>query len=159
MKGFNGVAGQLASKNGLSTTLDNAAVRSTIVSQPPPPALPASNSPNTMERLHIFSNSGTGALKTTLVLPTPTWLRSLGSEVLGAAKGSLKAPMPSVVVEVRVKVGDVVKKGDPVVVLESMKTETVLRAPLAGTVKSIGCAKGEMVPEGRELVDVEEDTE
>lgn len=74
---------------------------------------------------------------------------------MSVAKGALKAPMPSVVVEVRVSEGDRVEKGQPVVILESMKTETVLRAPADGVVKSIGCTKGEMVEEGRELVDIE----
>lgn len=76
---------------------------------------------------------------------------------MNAAKGALKAPMPSLVVEVRVKVGDRVEKGQPVVVLESMKTETILRTDVAGVVKSVGCKKGEMVEEGKELVDIEED--
>ena len=63
--------------------------------------------------------------------------------------------MPSVVVEVKVSVGDGVKKGQAVVVLESMKTETVLRAPVAGVVTAVGCKAGEMVEEGRDLVGVE----
>lgn len=75
---------------------------------------------------------------------------------MNATKGALKAPMPSLVVEVRVKIGDKVEKGQAVVVLESMKTETVLRAEAAGVVRAIGCKNGEMVEEGRELVDIEE---
>jgi 3-methylcrotonyl-CoA carboxylase alpha subunit len=67
--------------------------------------------------------------------------------------------MPSLVVEVRVAVGERVKKGQAVVVLESMKTETVLRAPGDGVVKAIGCVKDEMVEEGRVLVDIEENSE
>lgn len=67
--------------------------------------------------------------------------------------------MPSLVVEVRVKVGDRVAEGQAVVVLESMKTETVLRANVAGVVKAIGCKNGEMVEEGRELVDIDADAE
>ena len=63
--------------------------------------------------------------------------------------------MPSVVVEVKVKVGDKVGPGQAVVVLESMKTETVLRADAAGVVKAVGCANGEMVEEGRDLVEIE----
>lgn len=106
-----------------------------------------------MERLHIFN----GGIKTTLVLPSPNWLLSLGGDVLNAAKGALKAPMPSLVVEVRVKVGDKVEKGQTVVVLESMKTETVLRTDVAGIVRAVGCKKGEMVEEGKELVDIEEE--
>ena len=79
--------------------------------------------------------------------------------MLGAGKGALKAPMPSLVVEVKVNVGDKVEKGQAVVVLESMKTETVLRAEADGVVKAVGCKNGEMVEEGRELVSIEEDGE
>lgn len=149
---FSSVPGQLVSPTSLSTSLDSVSLRTTIVSQLPPPALPASNSPNTMERLHIFH----GGHKTTLVVPSPKWLLTLGGDLLNAQKGSLKAPMPSVVVQVRVAKGDKVQKGDPVVVLESMKTETVLRAPVAGTVKAVACQKGEMVEEGKELVSIDE---
>ena len=108
-----------------------------------------------MERLHVFFDGQ----KSTLVLPTPKWLLSLGGDVLGAGKGALKAPMPSLVVEVKVKVGDRVEKGQAVVVLESMKTETVLRAECDGVVQAVGCKNGEMVEEGRELVSVEADDE
>ncbi|KIJ66464.1 hypothetical protein HYDPIDRAFT_86424 [Hydnomerulius pinastri MD-312] len=149
---FTSVSARLTSPTNLTAFSTN----TTIVSQPPPPALPASTSPNTMERLHLFSADGT---KTTLTLPPPKWLLSLGGDVLAASKGALRAPMPSLVVEVRVSVGQKVEKGQPVVVLESMKTETVLRAEVAGVVKSVGCAKGEMVEEGRELVDIEDGAE
>lgn len=107
-----------------------------------------------MERLHLFAADGS---KTTFALPPPAWLLSLGGDVLAAHKGALRAPMPSLVVEVRVSPGQRVDKGQVVIVLESMKTETVLRAEVAGVVKAVGCAKGEMVEEGRELVDIEED--
>ena len=79
--------------------------------------------------------------------------------MLGAGKGALKAPMPSLVVEVKVSVGDRVEKGQAVVVLESMKTETVLRAEVDGVIKAVGCKNGEMVEEGRELVSIEADGE
>ena len=102
--------------------------------------------------MHVFEQGS--ARRTALVVPAPTWLRALGGEAAGGAKGALRAPMPSVVVEVRVEVGQRVEAGQPVVVLESMKTETVLRAPVAGVVRAVGCAKGEMVEEGRELVDI-----
>jgi 3-methylcrotonyl-CoA carboxylase alpha subunit len=105
-----------------------------------------------MERLYVFYDGK----KVTLVLPTPKWLLSLGGDILSAGKGVLKAPMPSLVVELKVNVGDKVTKGQAIIVLESMKTETVLRAEKDGVVKMIGCQKGEMVEEGRELVDIEE---
>jgi 3-methylcrotonyl-CoA carboxylase alpha subunit len=63
--------------------------------------------------------------------------------------------MPSLVVEVKVKVGDIVEKGQAVVVIESMKTETVLRAHTKGVIKAVGCRDGEMVEEGRELIEID----
>ncbi|KAK7686497.1 hypothetical protein QCA50_010095 [Cerrena zonata] len=147
---YSSVPGKLISPTTLSTTLDSATLRTTIVSQTPPTNLPASSSSNTMERLHIFHKGS----KTTLVLPTPKWLLSLSGDILGAGKGALRAPMPSLVVEVKVKIGDKVEVGQAVVVLESMKTEMVLRADKAGIVQAVGCTKGEMVEEGTELVDI-----
>jgi len=152
-KTFLSVSAKMLSSTNLDTTLDSHAFDTVIVSQPPPAAIPASLSPNTMERLHLFN----GGTKTTLVLPSPNWLLALGGGILNATKGALKAPMPSLVVEVRVKVGDKVEKGQAVVMLESMKTETVLRTDVAGVVKAVICVKGEMVEEGRELVDIEEE--
>ncbi|KAF7783993.1 hypothetical protein Agabi119p4_158 [Agaricus bisporus var. burnettii] len=149
---FKSIPAQLTSSTSLSSTIDSVLSRTTIVSQLPPPGVPASNSPNTTERLHIFCN-GT---KTTLVLPPPKWLLSLAGDVLSAtAKRGIRAPMPSLVVEVKVKAGDTVEKGQAVVVLESMKTETVLRAGGKGVVRAVGCKNGEMVDEGKELVDIE----
>jgi 3-methylcrotonyl-CoA carboxylase alpha subunit len=150
---FRSVAAQLISPTTLSSTLNDEYARITVVSQPPAPAVPATSASNTMERIHIFR----GGAKTTLVLPSPKWLLSLSEDILSAAKGALRAPMPSLVVEVRVKLGDRVEKGQAVVVLESMKTETVLRADVSGVVKAVGCRNGEMVEEGRELVEIEED--
>lgn len=154
---FYGVSAKLISPTSLSITLNDKLSTIIIVSQPPPPFIPASLSHNTMERLHVFS----GGRKTTLVIPTPKWLLMQGGDVLSAAAGTgaLKAPMPSLVVEVRVKVGDRVEKGQGVIVLESMKTETVLRAGISGIVKAIGCKNGEMVQEGKELVNIEADEE
>ncbi|QRV80380.1 carbamoyl-phosphate synthase [Ceratobasidium sp. AG-Ba] len=131
----------------IESTLDNTLFRTTIV-----PQSPTGTGLNTApERLHIF-HKGT---KTVLTIPPPKWLLSLGNDLAkNIGGGSIRAPMPSLVVEVKVKVGDVVKKGDIVVVLESMKTETVLRAAVGGTVENVGCAAGEMVEEGKELVGI-----
>lgn len=101
----------------------------------------------------MFSASG---VKTTLAIPPPAYVLSLGKDVLSASKGALRAPMPSLIVEVKVSVGDRVEKGQPVVVLESMKTETVLRAEISGVVSAVGCVKGDMVEEGRELIDIKD---
>ncbi|KAG9100949.1 hypothetical protein FS749_011457 [Ceratobasidium sp. UAMH 11750] len=136
----------------IECALDNALYRTTIVPQPP-----AGTGLNTApERLHVFH----GGAKTVLSISPPKWLLSLGNDLAkSVGGGSIRAPMPSVVVEVKVKVGDVVKKGDIVVVLESMKTETVLRASIGGAVENMGCAAGEMVEEGKELVGIRTEEE
>jgi pyruvate carboxylase len=59
--------------------------------------------------------------------------------------GQVGAPMPGAVVDVRVKPGDVVKAGAPLVVLSAMKMETIVAAPLAGTVKRLAAQKGDTV--------------
>ncbi|PIL31045.1 transporter [Ganoderma sinense ZZ0214-1] len=152
---FAGVRAHLASPTAVASALDGALVRTTVVSQPPPPISSGSGHTHAAERLHVFL---TGGRKTTVALPAPAWVVALGGDALGGgAKGALRAPMPSVVVEVKVRVGERVEKGEGVVVLESMKTETVLRAPVGGVVKAVGCRAGEMVEEGRELVEVEEE--
>jgi len=66
--------------------------------------------------------------------------------------GHLTAPMPGSVVSVLVKVGDVVKKGQPLIIMEAMKMEHTIVALLDGTVEAIFFAAKEQVKEGAELV-------
>lgn len=66
------------------------------------------------------------------------------------AKGSnsLLAPMPGLIVRYEVKVGDVVKAGDTIVILEAMKMENNLPAPTDGTITSIDAKDGATVAKG-----------
>lgn len=64
----------------------------------------------------------------------------------------LKSPMPGLVLQILVKEGDVLAKGDPIVVLEAMKMENVLKAPAEVTVKSIVCEPGKAVEKNAVLV-------
>ena len=146
---FYNIPTTLSSPTTISTQLDANYSQTTIVSQSPRTALPASLPPNTIERLHVFSDGH----KTTLVLPLPNLLLSLDGDLLKVTKGTLKAPMPSLVV----KLGDRVEKGQAIIVWESRKTKTVLRADAAGAVKAVGCKNGEIVEEGWELVEIEGD--
>ena len=76
----------------------------------------------------------------------------------GAAQGgevSLKAPMPGLVVTVRVEPGQAVEQGQGLVILEAMKMENELRAPRAGVVKSIRCRPGQAVNMGETLLSIE----
>lgn len=57
----------------------------------------------------------------------------------------IKAPMPGTILAVKKNVGDAVKAGDVIVVLEAMKMENDIVAPCDGTVKSINAPKGTTV--------------
>ena len=67
----------------------------------------------------------------------------------------LTAPMPGVVLAVRVKVGDRVKRGEEVCLLESMKMELNILANADGVVKKVCVAQGQNVPHGAVLVEFE----
>lgn len=57
----------------------------------------------------------------------------------------VKAPMPGTILAVKKNVGDAVKAGDVIVVLEAMKMENDIVAPCDGTIKSINAPKGSTV--------------
>ncbi len=78
-----------------------------------------------------------------------------GKETARAAKRAVTAPMPGKVVKLLVKVGDAVKVGDGVIVVEAMKMENELKAPAPGTVKEIRVAEGKAVAAGEVLVVIE----
>jgi len=73
----------------------------------------------------------------------------------GGNAGGLTAPMPGVITKVMVVVGDEVTKGQPLLALEAMKMEHLIRAPHAGVVKRVAASPGSMVQAGTELVEVE----
>lgn len=69
--------------------------------------------------------------------------------------GSLEAPMPGLVTRVMVAEGDAVTKGQPLLALEAMKMEHVLRAPRDGKVKKLAARAGEMAQGGVALIELE----
>ena len=70
--------------------------------------------------------------------------------------GSLAAPMPATVRKVNVAPGDTVSSGDPLVVLEAMKMELLVRAPADGRVTALHCTEGELVQPGVPLLTIDE---
>ena len=64
---------------------------------------------------------------------------------VNASASAVKAPLPGVVVAVKAQVGQAVKAGEAVVVIEAMKMENEIVAPVAGTVKAIYVQKGATV--------------
>ena len=83
-------------------------------------------------------------------------LDKLGMSSMNDKKiNEVKAPMPGLVLDIKVNVGDTVEKGDSILVLEAMKMENVLKSPAEGVVKSIHISKGEAVEKGQLLISFE----
>jgi biotin carboxyl carrier protein len=73
----------------------------------------------------------------------------------GAPEGGLEAPMPGAVTRVLVTSGDAVTKGQPLLAVEAMKMEHLIRAPRAGRVKAVRAEVGDMVAPGVALIELE----
>jgi biotin carboxyl carrier protein len=71
--------------------------------------------------------------------------------------GDLCAPMPGMVIEIQAHEGDPVEAGDTLVVLESMKMQMRLRAPIAGRVVKVAAQPHSQVEKGALLVQVVQD--
>jgi 3-methylcrotonyl-CoA carboxylase alpha subunit len=97
----------------------------------------------------LFSETGSRRLR--LVDP----LDVTQYEATAVDADSVRSPLPGKIIELRVKAGDKVERGQPLLVLEAMKMEHTLTAPSNGTVKSVRYAVGEQVVEGAELVEFE----
>ena len=77
-------------------------------------------------------------------------------EAVASGDASVRSPLPGKIIDLRVKAGDTVSKGQPLLVLEAMKMEHTLSAPTDGKIKSVRYAVGEQVAEGAELVEFED---
>ncbi|RZK29917.1 MAG: biotin/lipoyl-binding protein [Hymenobacter sp.] len=74
------------------------------------------------------------------------------SDATAKQVNELKAPMPGLIIDIRVQPGQAVQKGDPLLVLEAMKMENILKAPADGTVASIAVVLRANVTKGQVLV-------
>lgn len=81
-------------------------------------------------------------------------LEKMGLNSADMAKlNTVKAPMPGLVVEIKVKPGDHVAIGDALVILEAMKMENIIRSAGDGVVKSINVKKGDGVEKNQVLIE------
>lgn len=80
---------------------------------------------------------------------------SKGSKRPRASKeGDVTSSMPGTVIDILVKLADQVKAGDPILVIEAMKMENQVPAPIGGTIKAIHIAKGDNVNPDEALVEI-----
>jgi biotin carboxyl carrier protein len=84
-------------------------------------------------------------------------MRTSGAAGVGGTQGrqSVSVPMPGKVIAVLVAEGDIVEKGQGLVIVEAMKMENEVRSPIAGEVKEIKVKQGDTVEGGAALLIVE----
>ena len=70
--------------------------------------------------------------------------------------GFVKAPLPGTILELKTKVGDEVKVGDILLVMEAMKMENNIKSDKAGKITSVKINNGDSVLEGDVLVEIGE---
>ena len=88
-------------------------------------------------------------------IPTAAPAAAPAATAAPAGAGSpIKAPLPGTIIELKVKVGDTVKQGDCVLVLEAMKMQNNIESEYEGTVTSITVKQGETVMEGTVLLTI-----
>ena len=88
--------------------------------------------------------SGTETLASAVPVAAPE-SNSLGKNVI-------KAPIPGIIIDVRVKAGDTVKAGQTVIVMDAMKMENAITSPVSGRVSDIRVQKGSQVMTGAVLL-------
>lgn len=76
----------------------------------------------------------------------------VASKVVAGNGAGIKAPLPGVIIDVLVKEGDAVQRGQKVAVLEAMKMENAIESDRDGTVVAVKVKKGDSIMEGSDIV-------
>ena len=93
----------------------------------------------------VGASSSHAPAYTAPVTPVATAPVTKSSAVSGAGANKVVAPMPGTILDMKVSVGQAVKKGDVLCVLEAMKMENDIPAPCDGVVVSVNVQKGATV--------------
>lgn len=87
---------------------------------------------------------------------TDQLVKQLGFASVSTAKSkNVIAPMPGLVLDIMVEPGDIVSAGTPLIILEAMKMENVLKAEGDGEVKAVSVKKGEAVEKRQLLIEID----
>lgn len=100
---------------------------------------------------------GAGAAPVATPAPAPVAAAPTQATTPAPAAGTgepVKAPMPGVVLDIKVSAGQAVKKNDCLVILEAMKMENEIFCPVDGTVESVAVTKGQNVNSGEVLLTI-----
>ncbi len=88
--------------------------------------------------------------------PLDQLIAQMGFTVGGKKEiNSINAPMPGMILEISVEVGQEVAQNDPLLILEAMKMENSFHSPRAGIIKAIAVSKGDAVDKGQLLIEFE----
>jgi 3-methylcrotonyl-CoA carboxylase alpha subunit len=106
--------------------------------------------------LHIFCNDGSERYDYVFEVPAPSIAGSeSASSDAGAINKKVVTPMPGKIIKVLVKVGDEVTSDQPLLIMEAMKMEHVLRASRDGKVGEVWCAEGDFVGDNQVLIELD----
>ncbi len=130
--GMRTASAELAGDNGLNAELDGARIHATVIRR--------------TSGLTIFTQSGSHVLDFEIA----------HAAVDETSADHMVSPLPGAVIQVLVKAGEVVAKGQALMIIEAMKMEHTIAAPRAGTVSQIYFRTGEQVGEGAQLLDFKE---
>jgi biotin carboxyl carrier protein len=110
------------------------------------------NPASTLKKVHVQAPK---PVSRPSVAPAAAAAAAPAPQAAPAGTGSpVKAPLPGTITELKVNVGDTVKVGDVVLVLEAMKMQNNIESEYEGTVTSINAKQGETVMEGAVLMTI-----
>lgn len=83
------------------------------------------------------------------------YLLNRGGGTAGPDEKSIRSPMPGKVIRIPVREGDLVKKGEIVIILSAMKMESEYKAPADGRVTRVAVREGDLTESGQLLIEIE----
>ena len=99
-------------------------------------------------------STGAPAVTPQAPAPAPQAAQTATSSAPQGKGEVVTAPLPGVILDIKVKVGDAVKAGQTVAVLEAMKMENEIESTASGTVTAVNAGKGDSVLEGAAIITI-----